>query len=1072
MCLFLKRSLPSAKMCLLIIVLLVSTKSFAQPVVTLSKVNPACPADGEITVNATNTTGTVLYMLAAPSPIETTPQTSNHFSGLPPGEYTVHVYDNVANETPVSATITLTSTYKTFRVISVNSSSSVTASCVDDGYITISAADGKTPYTYEIESGPVTRPPQSVNNFKNLPTGLYTVRVKDACGASISAQVNVSSLYNLAGRDIVSISTNLSTSYNECDNTFSISTWASNFTMRDQNNAIISYSSNSGLEYRVEYPAGSGQYSSWMSANNTANITGAISDEQKAGITYGRVQVKHPCTGVVTTSSNISVPKYTPKTLNVIKQVVFDICVSYPQLYLSNGTSICSPNKVVIEEVGNPTNSITFLNFSSSYIYNTNDPSVSSSTTYKFGFEWDKSYKVTYYNSVDVEVNSIIFAMGSMVTKDPVVTSYLTHYDCRYDRYDMRWSIPGNLLSKQVTITIVNGPSHAGEVFTSTGSSGTLGSIKDFAPGDYLLKFDFANGCPSIEHEHTITQSTSGGRLEYIKYEVGNFCGNYNLKVKWTYLDMQGNPIFYPPLVRDNDYRLYVDGFYIGYADSNAERIATNLSSGPHHIEIYPWDANKGSFLQCKVVDTTIIIPDYSLPIFNIAQSGGAVCSGSKGNIHVEVTGLTPFQYQIKRKGEPDSSYSPLQSSPDFVNLDPGSYIVRVRDGCGNEMPQEVMLISTAGGSAINAIGANADNKVCLGSPVTIMLKPVGPVSSVTWTKPDGTTTNNMFIVIPSFAASDAGTYHVEINSAAGCTISSSLDVELAPEVNLAITHPAPGVVVDITNAAVVAGSTPSGLTYEYYTDAVCTNALATPSAITTSGTYYIKATSTDGCTAIAPVNVTILRNLIMSVVGSSSISEGETATIKIATEGNVNAISNIVINLTYTSSTTTIPNVTFAPVTVATSVTIPAGQSSVTFNITANNDLLLEGVEVITVTAVAVGDISMKPGADVVSINVADLTNGAIVVETVKDAVEVSTSGVFRISFSEPGVTSTRPVRVDVEISGSANSGSDFTPMASSYIIPRLTHSVDINVNPIENYVVEGNSRAVSIRLINASIQ
>ena len=66
----------------------------------------------------------------------------------------------------------------------------------------------------------------------------------------------------------------------------------------------------------------------------------------------------------------------------------------------------------------------------------------------------------------------------------------------------------------------------------------------------------------------------------------------------------------------------------------------------------------------------------------------------------------------------------------------------------------------------------------------------------------------------------------------------------------------APGT-VDLTAAAVTAGST-AGLTYTYFTDAAGTIALATPSAVATSGTYYIKGTTAAGCSDIQPVVVTI----------------------------------------------------------------------------------------------------------------------------------------------------------------------------------------------------------------------
>jgi gliding motility-associated-like protein len=75
----------------------------------------------------------------------------------------------------------------------------------------------------------------------------------------------------------------------------------------------------------------------------------------------------------------------------------------------------------------------------------------------------------------------------------------------------------------------------------------------------------------------------------------------------------------------------------------------------------------------------------------------------------------------------------------------------------------------------------------------------------------------------------------------------------------LTITNPAPvctPATVDITVAAVTAGST-NATTLSYWNDAAATSSLATPSAISTSNTYYIQATNA-GCTDIAPVVVVV----------------------------------------------------------------------------------------------------------------------------------------------------------------------------------------------------------------------
>jgi hypothetical protein len=83
---------------------------------------------------------------------------------------------------------------------------------------------------------------------------------------------------------------------------------------------------------------------------------------------------------------------------------------------------------------------------------------------------------------------------------------------------------------------------------------------------------------------------------------------------------------------------------------------------------------------------------------------------------------------------------------------------------------------------------------------------------------------------------------------------------------------------VDLTGAGVTAGST-AGQTFGYFTDAACTIAVTTPAAITTAGTYYIKATYTSGgCSyeQILPVTVTI--NALPTVAVSVAETSGTTA--------------------------------------------------------------------------------------------------------------------------------------------------------------------------------------------------
>lgn len=112
-------------------------------------------------------------------------------------------------------------------------------------------------------------------------------------------------------------------------------------------------------------------------------------------------------------------------------------------------------------------------------------------------------------------------------------------------------------------------------------------------------------------------------------------------------------------------------------------------------------------------------------------------------------------------------------------------------------------------------------------------------------------------------AVAVSGTYYIVANNAFGCSSSiTPVTVTVNPLPVLTITNPATAcfpATVDLTAAAVTAGSSATGMTLSYFTDAAATTALATPAAVTTSGTYYIKITNNaTGCYVISPVVVTI----------------------------------------------------------------------------------------------------------------------------------------------------------------------------------------------------------------------
>ncbi len=134
-------------------------------------------------------------------------------------------------------------------------------------------------------------------------------------------------------------------------------------------------------------------------------------------------------------------------------------------------------------------------------------------------------------------------------------------------------------------------------------------------------------------------------------------------------------------------------------------------------------------------------------------------------------------------------------------------------------------------------------------------------------------------------AVAASGTYYIKGTLATGCTDIKPVVVTINPKPTVAITNPAAvcsPATVDITVAAVTTGST-AGLTFTYFTDAAGTIVLATPAAVATGGTYYIKGTLATGCSDIKPIVVTINPKPTVVVTNPAAVCSPSTVNITVA---------------------------------------------------------------------------------------------------------------------------------------------------------------------------------------------
>ncbi|MFN3753916.1 beta strand repeat-containing protein, partial [Flavobacterium sp.] len=182
-----------------------------------------------------------------------------------------------------------------------------------------------------------------------------------------------------------------------------------------------------------------------------------------------------------------------------------------------------------------------------------------------------------------------------------------------------------------------------------------------------------------------------------------------------------------------------------------------------------------------------------------------------------------------------------------------GTYYIQSSLGSCTDIEPVVVTVNPS-----PVLNINTPAAVCAPATVNLTLPAVtiGSTGSGTlsyWTNPAAT----IALANPN-TITTSGTYYIQ------STVGSCFDIEpvtviINPSPLLNINNPSPvcsPASVNLTLPAVTAGSTGGG-TLTYWTNAAGTIALATPSAVTTSGTYYIQSTL-GSCSDIEPVTVVI----------------------------------------------------------------------------------------------------------------------------------------------------------------------------------------------------------------------
>ena len=212
-------------------------------------------------------------------------------------------------------------------------------------------------------------------------------------------------------------------------------------------------------------------------------------------------------------------------------------------------------------------------------------------------------------------------------------------------------------------------------------------------------------------------------------------------------------------------------------------------------------------------------------------------------------TGSTPGLTYTYYNDLTQTNYVPF---PSVVKTSGIYYIKGVnRMGCNEIKPIRVTIFQAPNLTINNPAGVCIPQKIDITNPAITLGSEPGIILSY-WKNQSAITP------LPNANAIDkSGTYYIMATKPGGCSIVKPVEVKIGAIPNILIHNPSACAKVNITDTSVTSGSTP-GIAYSYWTDPAATVALTDINNITVSGTYYLMASATSGCSIIRPVLVTV----------------------------------------------------------------------------------------------------------------------------------------------------------------------------------------------------------------------
>ncbi|MFC7525540.1 Calx-beta domain-containing protein, partial [Parapedobacter sp. GCM10030251] len=387
-----------------------------------------------------------------------------------------------------------------------------------------------------------------------------------------------------------------------------------------------------------------------------------------------------------------------------------------------------------------------------------------------------------------------------------------------------------------------------------------------------------------------------------------------------------------------------------------------------------------------------------------------------------------------------------------------------------------------AGQNSVSVPVAVSDDQVIEGTETVILTLTGGSSTSFTFTASgtDGSATVNI--------TDDENTDANRILSITGTTDGAE------PGTNGAFSIGLPSGITateDITVTYTVSGTATAGSDYTALTGTVTIpageNSVSVPVAVSddqviegtetviltlaggSSTSFTFTASGTDGSATvnIADDESTVPANLVLSITGTTDGAEpGTDGAFSIGLPSGITATEDITV--TYTVSGTATAGSDYTALTGT--VTIPAGENSVSVPVAVSDDQVIEGTETVILTLAGGSSTSFTftaSGTDgSATVNIADdestvPANLVLSITGTTDGAEPGTDGAFTIGLPS-GITATEDITVTYTVSGTATAGSDYTALTGTVTIPAGQNSVSVPVAVSDDQVIEGTETVV----------